>query len=168
MACLYRQRVTGGLAKTHSQPGTNRWSVNTTFQPLYPGKDPVAIVHEAAWTWAGPDGTENLTSTGPSSLWRVPIPTVLATMPSVIRGNWKEILHEYSEVHVIHNYCALYSHIASVSVHATLIVWDIRRLSKPVYLLVHVSKSRGWQVSVSWNLFLLLSPAPNYLRLRVC
>jgi hypothetical protein len=51
--------------------------------------------------------------------------TVLAAMLSVIHSNWKEIKHEYSEVCVIHNYCALYSHVASVSVCATLIVFGI-------------------------------------------
>ena len=44
----------GGIATTHSQPGTiRRWVFSSTLQPLYPRKDPVQIVQEAGWA-SGP------------------------------------------------------------------------------------------------------------------
>jgi hypothetical protein len=158
------QRGTGGLAQTHSHPGTSGWLVSTTFQPLYPGKDPVAMEHKAGWAWASLDGTESLTSTGIRSLVCPAYGKFLYWQRCSSRHALcsQEVKHEYSEVCVIHNYCVLHSHVASLSVRG------IRRLNKPVYLLDHVSRSCGWWVSVSWNLFLLLSLAPNYLLLLMC
>jgi hypothetical protein len=63
------------------------WVVNPTPRPLYPGKEPVPIVDEVGWA-LGPvwPGAENLASrdsiSGPSSLWRVAVPTEL--IPPII------------------------------------------------------------------------------------
>ena len=60
-------RGSRGIALLFHDHGTRRgWRVSVTSQPLFtPGKEPVPIVHEAAWA-AGPvwTGAENLTPTG--------------------------------------------------------------------------------------------------------
>jgi hypothetical protein len=51
---MQAQRGSRGIAPTHSPNGTKkRCVVSTTFQSLYPGKDPVSIVQEAGWA-SGP------------------------------------------------------------------------------------------------------------------
>lgn len=47
---MHTQMVGGGIAPTHSQPGTRRGSVvSTMLQLLYPKKDLIRIAYETGW-----------------------------------------------------------------------------------------------------------------------